>query len=124
VLSVCHQSCNKKILNDDAQIFISRYNNLYLHHLHSDFHCEQCWERWLRKADNGLQHQREEVLSLLRDVARSATEDVFNRNLKSLKASDLWMSNPQLRNWFEKTWLPEAKVQLHYRKKSTKTKEN
>lgn len=89
-----------------------------------DFHREQCWERWLRKADNGLHHQREEVLSLLRDVARSATEDVFNTNLKSLKASELWMSNPHLRNWFEKTWLPEAKVQLNYRKKSTTTREN
>ena len=65
-----------------------------------DFHCEQCWERWLRKADNGL------------NVARSPTEDIYQRNLKSLKASELWMSNPQLCYWFEKTWLPEAKVTM------------
>lgn len=77
-----------------------------------DFHCEQCWEKWLRKADNGLNDQREEVLSLLRNVARSPTEDIYQRNLKSLKASELWMSNPQLCYWFEKTWLPEAKVTM------------
>ena len=82
-----------------------------------EFHREQCWERWLRKADNGLNHQRDEVLSLLRNVARSPTEDIYHRNLNSLKASELWMSNPQLRNWFEKTWLPEAKVHCNYRKK-------
>ena len=61
-----------------------------------DFHREQCWERWLRKADNGLNHQREEVLSLLRNVARSPTEDILHGNLKSSKASELWLSNPQL----------------------------
>ena len=81
-----------------------------------DFHREQCWERWLRKADND--EDEDEVLSLLRNVARSPTEDIYQRNLKSLKASELWMSNPQLRNWFEKTWLPEAKVHCNYWKKS------
>ena len=30
VVSVCHQSFNKKIWNNNAQIFIFRYDNLYL----------------------------------------------------------------------------------------------
>ena len=76
-----------------------------------DFHREQCWERWLRKGDNGLSNQREEVLQLLREVAKSPTEDAYHDSLRSLQTSELWLSNPQLRNWFEKTWLPEAKVQ-------------
>lgn len=76
-----------------------------------DFHLEQCWERWLRKTDNGLNNQREEVLQLLRNVAKSSTEDAYEDNLRSLQTTEVWLSNPQLRNWFEKTWLIEAKVQ-------------
>lgn len=87
-----------------------------------DFHREQAWERWLRKADNGLNEHREEVLHLLRNVAKSSTEDAYHDNLTSLKTSELWLSNPQLRNWFEKTWLPEAKVPWNYCKTNKQTK--
>jgi len=75
-----------------------------------DFHREQCWERWLRKTENGLTGSREEVLKLLRTVAKSATEDSYQENLSALQESELWLANPKLRNWFEKTWLVEAKV--------------
>ena len=75
-----------------------------------DFHREQSWERWRRKTENGLSESREEVLSLLRNVAKSSTEEAFQDNLSLLKESDLWLANPKLRNWFEKTWLVEAKV--------------
>lgn len=47
---------------------------------------------------------------MLRDVAKSETEDLFEENVSSLKESELWLDNPKLRNWFEKTWLVEAKV--------------
>ena len=40
-----------------------------------DFHREQCWERWLRKVDNGLTEHREEVIQLLRGISKSPTED-------------------------------------------------
>lgn len=76
-----------------------------------DFHREQCWERWLRKADNGLHEQREEVLQLLRNVAKSKTEAAYHDNVTSLQTSELWLSSPRLQNWFGKTWLTEAKVQ-------------
>lgn len=75
-----------------------------------DFHREQCWERWLRKADNGLTEHREEVLQLLRSISKSSTEDSYHDNVATLKTSKVWQSRPQLRNWFEKTWMPEAKV--------------
>lgn len=75
-----------------------------------DFHREQCWERWLRKADNGLTEHREEVFQLLRSISKSPTEDSYHDNVATLKTSKVWQSSPQLRNWFEKTWMPEAKV--------------
>ena len=55
--------------------------------------------------------KREEVLCLLRNVAKSPTEAAFHDNLKSLKTSDVWFCSPHLQNWFEKTWLVEAKEQ-------------
>ena len=89
-----------------------------------DFHREQCWERWLRKTDNGLSDQKGEVLQLLRNVAKSPTEAAYDENLRSLKANEVWLSNPQLRNWFEKTWLSEAKVQWNYNSKNKQTPTN
>lgn len=47
---------------------------------------------------------------MLRSVAKSSTEESFEEHLAALKESDLWLANPKLRNWFEKTWLVEAKV--------------
>ena len=77
-----------------------------------DFHREQCWDRWLRKSENGLTASREEVLTLLRSVAKSSTKESLEKNLSSLKDNELWQANPKLRNWFEKTWLTESKVRM------------
>ena len=77
-----------------------------------DFHREQCWDRWLRKSENGLTASREEVLTLLRSVAKSSTKESLEKNLSSLKDNELWQGNPKLRNWFEKTWLTESKVRM------------
>ena len=59
---------------------------------------------------NGLTERREEALKLLRNFAKTPTEESVEENLFSLKESDLWLANHKLRNWFEKTWLVEAKV--------------
>ncbi|CAB4019209.1 Calcium-responsive transcription factor, partial [Paramuricea clavata] len=75
-----------------------------------DFYIEQCWERWLRKTDNGLSKSREEVLLLLRNVAKSTTENEFEENVKLLKTQDVWLTSPKLRKWFENTWLVETKT--------------
>ncbi len=75
-----------------------------------DFHREQCWERWLRKTDNGLSKSREEVLPLLCNVAKSTTEKEFEENVKLLKKQNFWLTSPKLRKWFGNTWLVEAKV--------------
>ena len=32
--------------------------------------------------------------------------------MASLQDSSLWMANPKLRNWFDNTWLVEAKVMI------------
>ena len=90
-------------------MFVSTDTTTYI----CDFHREQCWERWLRKTENGLTDSRTEVLTLLRNVAKSATPESYQEHLSSLKESDLWLSNPRLQNWFEKTRLVEAKVRRY-----------
>ena len=55
---------------------------------------------------------KEEVLTLLHNVAKSPTKESFEKNLSSLKESAVWLANPKLRNWFEKTWLVESKVRI------------
>lgn len=65
-----------------------------------DFHREQCWARWLRKADNGLTEHRERGLQLLHCISKSPTEDSYHDNVATLKTSKVWQSSP----------LPEAKV--------------
>ena len=65
-----------------------------------------------RKSENGLTDSREEVLTLLRNVAKSPTKESFEKNLSSLKESAVWLANPKLRNWFEKTWFVESKVRI------------
>ena len=32
--------------------------------------------------------------------------------MTSLQDKSLWMANPKLKNWFDKTWLAEAKVMI------------
>lgn len=49
-----------------------------------DFHREQAWERWLKKGDNGLTHKKDDVLKLLRTVAKSNTEDGYHKNLSPI----------------------------------------
>lgn len=75
-----------------------------------DFHREQCWERWLRKGEHGLTEQRKTVLAMLRNIAKSATEEKLQEAIALLKSSTVWLNNPKLQNWFGKTWMPEIKV--------------
>lgn len=77
-----------------------------------DFHREQAWERWVRTAKHKVITRSEEVLSRLRRIARAATAEDFNIEVRSLKESDLWKadSSAQLRKWFESKWMSEYKV--------------
>ncbi len=75
-----------------------------------DFHREQAWERWLKKGDNGLKDKKDDVLKLLRTVAKSNTEDEYHKSLSVLQQSKVWLTHNKFQKWFKNTWLAEAKA--------------
>ena len=83
-----------------------------------DFHREQAWERWTSKKDNGVSQNKETLLGLMRQIARSRTHESFERSLQSLRETPFWKANTNLRRWFENTWLKHKqackKFQLCY----------
>ena len=54
------------------------------------------------------------VLGLLRGVASSTTEKLFEENVNKMKDSDIWNSDQsgKLRDWINNTWLPSHRVRL------------
>lgn len=42
-----------------------------------DFHCEQSWNWWLSKKDNGLSDCKDHVLTMLRQCAHASPEESF-----------------------------------------------
>ena len=75
-----------------------------------DFHRLQAWQRWLNTSSHGLAQGKEEVLALLKKLAKAPTETAYETALQSLKESQYWKTNSDLRNWFEKKWLCENKA--------------
>jgi len=75
-----------------------------------DFHREQCWLRWLSLSKHGVTSDRDQLLKLMRDIARSTTPDEFSARVKLLKESRMWASNASLRQWFDRTWLQQHTV--------------
>ena len=81
-----------------------------------DFHREQSWERWSKKTDNGVGHNKEQLLSLLRKVANT---DIYQGNrdfprdhnykeaLKELKDSEVYQTNIKVQRWLNGKWLPQ-----------------
>ena len=81
-----------------------------------DFHREQSWECWSKKTDNGVGHNKEQLLSLLRKVANA---DIYQRNgdfprdhnykeaLKELKDSEVYQTNIKVQRWLNGKWLPQ-----------------
>ena len=78
-----------------------------------DFHREKSWQEWTSKIDNGVAQDKQEVLSLLRNIARAATYDECQKSTMALTESKLWEENLKLRNWFGNKWLPNIKVYSH-----------
>ena len=73
-----------------------------------DFHREQAWERWTNK--HNIKESKECLLSLLRSCANAPPtfdstlpkDSNYQQALKDLKASDIWKSNSDVREWLGK----------------------
>lgn len=59
-----------------------------------------------------MTNKKEDVLKMLRAIARSDTVDAFKSNLLVLEHSDVWLSHQKLKKWFQGTWLEEAKARF------------
>ncbi|KAL9978130.1 hypothetical protein ACROYT_G015617 [Oculina patagonica] len=71
-----------------------------------DFHREKAWLEWTSKGDNGTAAVKDDVLSLLRNIAHAGTTKEAAAAVQTLKKSTHWAENEKLRNWFGKKWLP------------------
>lgn len=78
---------------------------------------EQCWERWTKKAENGVGADKKRLLFLLRKVANSpkyeGNNHPFDHNykeaLKELKASSIYKGNGKIQRWLSNYWIPVHK---------------
>ncbi|KAL5022779.1 hypothetical protein ScPMuIL_001934 [Solemya velum] len=82
-----------------------------------DFHREQAWQRWLKKRD--YKDSKEEILTLLRSIAESESEEDYETSVEKLRSSQHYTRHKELENWLEKFWFPQKKRWVYfYRKKS------
>ena len=70
------------------------------------------WCQWVQRG-GPLSHNK------LR-VAHASSSTKYEDAVKALMASSVWVQNPKLQCWFQKTWLSHYKV---YKKKKKKLKE-
>ena len=79
-----------------------------------DFHREQAWHRFLTKRDNACSDPdtKEEILALIRRVARSASLQEMDTAMKDLYCSEHWRDNGKFRDYFKDHWLPIKEVQI------------
>lgn len=76
--------------------------------------CTHVYEQTLRSPSLSIHivstHRRAEILSVLADLAKSVTEDKFDRRLSKLQASDAWKTNPKLAAYISNEWIPHKKM--------------
>jgi len=79
-----------------------------------DFHREQAWLRWVTNSRNGVDpSDKEQLLAVLRNVARSDSVEKFTAAVDILTRSAIWKSNVGLQNWFSRKWLTHYKVSVY-----------
>lgn len=57
-----------------------------------DFHCEQAWERWVRRKEHEVE-SRDQALSLMRHLAHATCAEEFEAFCKSLRESVFWQNH-------------------------------
>ncbi|XP_063440917.1 uncharacterized protein LOC134721686 isoform X2 [Mytilus trossulus] len=75
-----------------------------------DFHREQAWSRWLKAIKHGLNQNVDDVLLILRRVARAQTTAHFDEAISNLKESYFWKTHKEFRDWMNNTWLKSVKM--------------
>ena len=89
-----------------------------------DFHREQSWERWIKNHHNGVTpDDQDKILELLRSCAWAPSpdpseklplDDNYQKAVRNLKESDIWIENSKLQYWLNTTWLSIPEVCVTY----------
>ena len=53
------------------------------------------------------------VLTFLKRVQESSTQEILHELACEMETSDVWISNEKLQQWFHLEWLANAKVRIH-----------
>ncbi|KAK3083109.1 hypothetical protein FSP39_014287 [Pinctada imbricata] len=70
-----------------------------------DFHREQAWGRWLKASKHGLNKNKDDILPLLRRIARASSQTDFDQAISNLMENRFWEQQKDFRDWFTNTWL-------------------
>ena len=76
------------------------------------FHRLQAWLRWLVNTKNGVSVYKDQILSLMRNIADSNTEARYMSSLVKLQKSYFWSKSLKLRNYYTQQWAPKKLVRL------------
>ena len=66
-----------------------------------DFHREQAWERWTKRSENNLGEKRDELLTLMRKVAKAENKDNFEAALNNLKKARIGNKTQNFKGTFK-----------------------
>ena len=74
------------------------------------FHRLQAWLRWLMNTKNGVSGYKDQLLSLLRNMANTTTKEKYMSSLLKLQKSHLWSKHSKFRNYYMQQWAPKKLV--------------
>lgn len=71
--------------------------------------CENKWLEFVQTPSNNVREHAEEILTYLKNMQYSLTEDSLSIAAALLEGSEVWQKGEKLRTWFQTSWLHLAK---------------
>ena len=72
--------------------------------------CEKRWLQFVQTPSNDVVEYSEEIMTFLKNMMFSFTEDTLTVAASVLESSTVWQNSLNLRDWFQSSWLLNAKV--------------
>ena len=74
------------------------------------FHRLQAWLRWLVNSKNGVSSYKDQLITLLRNIADATTEERYTSAVLRLQKSHIWSKHVKLCNYYMQQWAPKKLV--------------
>ena len=71
------------------------------------FHRLQAWLRWLVNSKNRVSSYKEQLITLLQNIADATTEERYTSAVLRLQKSHIWSKHVQLCNYYTQQWAPK-----------------